>query len=210
MASGDARWTYRELNERSNRLARLLRAQGVTEETRVAICLERSPELLMAVLGVLKAGGAYVPLDPAYTRDAEERMRYVLQDAQVSLVVTSRELAGSIDAGQIPLVVLDGDAAQSICGQDPGRLEPAATLDNLAYVLYTSGSTGRPKGVMVTHGNLLNAFAGWKDAYRLDTDVRVHLQMASFGFDVFGGDLVRALGSGGTLVICPKETLLDA
>ena len=83
------------------------------------------------------------------------------------------------------------------------------TLDRLAYILYTSGSTGKPKGVMVTHRNLVNAYHGWLRAYRLDGDVRAHLQMASFAFDVFGGDMVRALGSGGKLVICPKETLLD-
>ena len=81
--------------------------------------------------------------------------------------------------------------------------------DSLAYILYTSGSTGRPKGVMVTHGNLRNAYYGWEQAYGLGADVRVHLQMASFGFDVFAGDVVRALGSGGTLVICRKERLLE-
>ncbi len=93
---GDERWTYRQLNERANQLARFLQRQGVGPETRVGICLERSPQLLVAVLAVLKAGGTYVPVDPAYSRDAEDRLKYVLQDAQVSLVLTSSALAASL------------------------------------------------------------------------------------------------------------------
>ncbi len=93
--------------------------------------------------------------------------------------------------------------------ENPGNVDAATAAENLAYILYTSGSTGRPKGVMVTHRNLVNAYYGWLRAYRLESDVRTHLQMASFGFDVFAGDMVRALCSGGKLVICPKEILLD-
>ncbi len=209
----DEHWTYRELNDRADRLARRLRPQGVGHETRVGICLERSPLLLAAVMGVLKAGGAYVPLDPAYTRDAEERLKYVLEDAQVALVVTSSDLAKSLAAAGDKLFVLEGAVAADI-GQYPETLPSegwttSASADSLAYILYTSGSTGRPKGVMITHRNLLNAYYGWRDAYGLESDVRSHLQMASFGFDVFGGDMIRALCSGGKLVICPKETLLD-
>ncbi len=210
------------MNERANQLARFLQRQGVAPETRVGICLERSPQLLVAVLGVLKAGGTYVPLDPAYTRDAEERLKYVLQDAQVALVLTSSALAASLGSAAAPLLVLDAgtmypwSAAESIGAESPSNLDAATghpcihgSSENLAYILYTSGSTGRPKGVMVTHRNLVNAYYGWQNAYRLETEVRSHLQMASFGFDVFGGDMVRALCSGGKLVICPKETLLD-
>ena len=107
------------------------------------------------------------------------------------------------------MIVLDGDAAAAIAAQNPAAPPAAATADNLAYILYTSGSTGRPKGVMVTHGNLINAGFGWQTAYCLQSEVRAHLQMAAFGFDVFAGDLVRCLGSGGKLVLCPKEILLD-
>ena len=252
----DQRWTYAELNEKANQLARSLQQQGVGTETRVGICLDRSPQLLMAVLGVLKAGGAYVPLDPAYTRDAAERMKYVLQDARVSLVLTDSALAPSLGGRRsemgdqrsevrpptsdfrlptsdlwvgspLPaLWVLDsenlmvGDQRSEVrgptsdlrpptSGSAPRSPLPAPRSENLAYILYTSGSTGRPKGVMVTHRNLVNAYYGWLHAYRLDSDVRSHLQMASFGFDVFGGDMVRALCSGGKLVICPKEILLE-
>ena len=205
----DRAWTYGELNRRANQLARYLQRQGVGPEVRVGICLERSPELVLAVLGVLKAGGAYVPLDAAYTQDAEERTRFVLQDAQVSLVLTQSALSASLEGSETPRVLLDGEGAERMAAESGENLGGGASVDNLAYVLYTSGSTGRPKGVMVTHGNLLNAYFGWQQEYRLDTEVRSHLQMASFGFDVFAGDWVRALCSGGKLVICQKEVLLE-
>ena len=203
------RWTYRELNARANQLAHVLQGLGLGPEVRVGICLERSPELLMAVLGVLKAGGAYVPLDPAYTQAAEERLSFVLQDAQVSLVVTNAALSASLGACPVPRLVLDGGTADGLHAASRENMAPVATAENLAYVLYTSGSTGRPKGVLVTQRNLLSAYHGWEQAYRLGTEVTAHLQMASFAFDVFAGDLVRALCSGGKLVICRKEILLD-
>ena len=206
----ERRWTYRELDERSNQLARVLTSQGVGPEVRVGICLERSPELLMAVLAVLKAAGAYVPLDPAYTSDAKERVAFVLADAGISLVVSDWRSSESIDSGTVRRILVDGASAEEIAAQSAEPIASTVTAESLAYVLYTSGSTGRPKGVMVTHGNLLNAYYGWREAYRLGAEVTSHLQMASFAFDVFAGDMVRALGSGGTLVICRKETLLDA
>jgi len=205
----DQRWTYGRLNERANQLACYLQRQGAGPEVRVGICLERSPELIASVLAVLKAGGAYVPLDPVHLRDAEERIQYVLQDARVTFVLTDSVLGEQLDTGSARRVLLDGPTAVEIDDQCQENLVGTAA-NHLAYVLYTSGSTGRPKGVMVTHGNLLNAYFGWESAYRLTEDVRTHLQMASFGFDVFAGDLVRALCSGGTLVLCRKEILLDA
>jgi len=235
------RWTYRQLNERANQLARYLQRQGVGPEVAVGICLERSPELLMAILAVMKAGGAYVPLDLAYSRDAGQRLDFILQDAEVSLVVTnssaadalgadeanrnlkrqpaardaatpSLALRASAGAGQPPqpgLIVLDREA-DAIASENRDNVHGGATAENLAYIIFTSGSTGRPKGVMVTHGNLLNAYRGWEQSYGLGTELTTHLQMASFGFDVFSGDWVRALGSGGKLVICRKEIMLSA
>ncbi|MEN6368043.1 MAG: amino acid adenylation domain-containing protein [Thermoguttaceae bacterium] len=210
VVAGDRRLTYGELNARANRVAVFLRSQGIGPESRVAICLERSPELFVAVLGVMKAGGAYVPLDASYTRDAQERLHYVLENSQASLIVTDAALDAAL--GELPVrrVLLDDILTSSNGAKGTDKdVDGGATADRLAYILYTSGSTGRPKGVMVTQGNLLNAFHGWREAYCLD-EVHSHLQMASFGFDVFAGDMVRALASGGKLVICRKEILLDA
>lgn len=208
IVAGDERWTYSQLNAKANQIAHHLRNHNIGPETRVGVCMERSPELFAAVLGIMKAGGAYVPLDPAYTHEAAERTKYVIESSQVALVVTTVALADSID---VPVkVVLDGASAEPIASQSGENVDGGANADSLAYILYTSGSTGRPKGVMVTHGNLINAYYGWLDAYRLDTEVRSHLQMASFGFDVFAGDFIRAFGSGGKLVVCRKEILLDA
>ena len=163
----DRRWTYGELHRRANQLARYLQRQGVGPEVRVGLCLERSPELVWAVLGVLKAGGAYVPLDVAYTQDAAERTRFVLEDAQVSLVLTQSALSASLPGCGVPQLVLDGAAAERIGGESGEQVDGGTGADSLAYILYTSGSTGRPKGVMVTHGNLRNAYYGWEQAYGL-------------------------------------------
>ncbi len=203
------RWTYGQLNERANQLAHLLQARGVGTEMPVAICLERTPELLAAILGVMKAGGAYVPLDPAYARDASERLDFILQDVDARVLISDSSVNPAEKNANLDVVLLDRDAAKiAACS----NLNPvcSATPEHLAYVIYTSGSTGRPKGVMVTHGNLRNAYCGWEYAFGLSDGLNSHLQMASFGFDVFTGDLVRALCSGGKLVICRKEILLSA
>jgi amino acid adenylation domain-containing protein len=206
---GDERWTYEDLNNRANRLAHCLRRRGVGPETRVGICLERSPELIAAILAVWKAGGAYVPLDAVYNQEARARVAYMLENAEASLVLTNAELASSLPCDRSRIVLLDDEAKSERDEADHEELPSGTALGNLAYILYTSGSTGRPKGVMVTHGNLLNAYQGWESGYQLGEDVRVHLQMASFGFDVFAGDVLRALCSGGTLVICHKELLFE-
>lgn len=204
----ETRWTYRELNERASNLACLLKRRGVGPEVIVGICLEREPELLMAILAVWKAGGAYVAIDPAYSQEARQRTQFVLGDANASLLITKQPFADGLGLSDSQLILLDHER-ESRESQELLASECPARPENLAYILYTSGSTGRPKGVMVTHGNLLNAFAGWEHAYRLTSELTSHLQMASFGFDVFAGDLVRALGSGGKLVLCPKEVLLS-
>ncbi|MBT3288510.1 MAG: amino acid adenylation domain-containing protein, partial [Victivallales bacterium] len=213
VVDGTRRWTYGQLNEDANRLARYLQRQGVEPEVTVGICLERSAEFVLAVLAVLKAGGAYVPLDPTYSRDAHERLHFMLADAGVSLVLTNAGNAIAArggEGGSSPnLVLLDGDA-EAIAAGSAEDVASAATPASLAYIVYTSGSTGRPKGVMVTRDNLLNAYCGWEQSYRLDGELSTHLQMASAGFDVFSGDLARALGSGGKLVLCPREILLSA
>lgn len=176
--------TYAELEQRATAFATRLRKRGVGPEERVGICMNRGLDLIVAVLGVWKAGGAFVPLDPSLPR---ERLDFLIADSGASLVLTDAELSHS--------------------NSHTKAVEPLG--DNLAYVLYTSGSTGRPKGVMVTHASLANAHAAWEQAYQLQHTTTAHLQMAGFGFDVFVGDMVRALASGARLVLCPRETLLD-
>ncbi|MFF2644775.1 amino acid adenylation domain-containing protein [Streptomyces niveus] len=181
--------SYGELNRRANRLGRRLRREGVLPGHRVAISLDRGVELFVAMWAVLKAGGAYVPLDPAYPAD---RLDYMLADSAPTVVINGDYLAGGLpdpDEG-------DGDLPLCNAAGDP------------AYVIYTSGSTGRPKGVVVTHGNLVHAAAMWRQTYRLRPEW-TYMQAASFSFDMFVGETLRAHLSGGRLVVAPRETLLD-
>ncbi|OYD96063.1 non-ribosomal peptide synthetase [Nostoc sp. 'Peltigera membranacea cyanobiont' 213] len=196
---------YWELNQRANQLAHYLQALGVGPEVIVGIYIERSPEMVVAVLGVLKAGGAYVPLDPVYSH---ERLEFMLKNMQVSVLVTQKWLLKNLPEHQAKVVCLDS-SWESISQESSKNLLNQTTPENLAYAIYTSGSTGIPKGVMVTHGSLVNAYLAWEDIYSLRSVATSHLQMASFSFDVFTGDLVRALCSGGKLVLCPREFLLQ-
>ncbi|MFD7901519.1 amino acid adenylation domain-containing protein [Kitasatospora sp. NPDC059747] len=195
------RLTYAELDHRSQRAALRLRELGVREGSVVAVCLAKSPELIGTLLAVWRAGAAYLPLDPGHPAD---RLAYQVADAGAVLVVVDQELPAPAGL-PVPLVTLEdlaGPAAEDapLPGTDP---------DRPAYVIHTSGSTGRPKAVRVAHRSLAAVAAGWRAEYRLDTDVRVHLQMAGVSFDVFTGDLARALGSGGTLVLVDRELLFD-
>ncbi|HEV7367753.1 amino acid adenylation domain-containing protein, partial [Arenibaculum sp.] len=195
--------SYGALNARANRLARHLRTLGVGPDRLVAICTERSPEMVVALLAVLKAGGAYLPLDPSYPA---ERLAFMLADAAPVAVLTD----GSLGTPAVPVPVVDLGAEASWIGLPDTDLDRGGlTPRNLAYVIYTSGSTGTPKGVMVEHAGLAAVAAAWERSYALRPGL-VHLQMAGFSFDVFTADIVRALGFGGTLVLCPRETLVDA
>jgi amino acid adenylation domain-containing protein len=194
--------TYRQLNKQANQLAHYLQKVGVAPGVLVGICVERSLEMVVGLLGVLKAGGAYVPLDPAYP---QERLAFMLQDAQVSRLLTQQE---SWQFATPLAIYLDKDW-EVISQESEENLITDVTAENLAYVIYTSGSTGKPKGVMIQHNSLVNAYFAWEEAYQLRTTPTCHLQMASFSFDVFSGDLVRALCSGGKLVLCPRDLLLD-
>ncbi len=190
------RLTYGELDRRSGAAARRLRDLGVRDGSVVAVCMDKSPELIVALLAVLRAGGAYLPLDPGYPPD---RLADMAERAGAVLAVvdsTAQELAGAVPMAD--LLASDVDALH--CPID---------LDAPAYVIYTSGSTGQPKAVQVSHRSLAGAYAAWRAEYRLDHDVRVHLQLANFSFDVFTGDLVRALCSGGTLVLIDRELMFD-
>lgn len=204
------RVSYRDLNRRANHVARRLRASGVGPEVRVGILLDRSPRMYDAVLGVMKSGGAYVPLDPTYPA---ERLAYILENSNISVLIAEAALRDVVDGlaaacGSRRPETLWLDAAAAADDDDlDHNVNGAATPLNLAYVIYTSGSTGNPKGTMISHGSLANAYHAWEEIYDLRGGVRCHLQMASLSFDVFSGDLVRALCSGGTLVVAPHEML---
>ncbi|ELS00507.1 amino acid adenylation enzyme/thioester reductase family protein [Xenococcus sp. PCC 7305] len=197
--------TYQELNQRANQLAHYLQTVGVEPETMVGIYMDRSVEMIIAVLGVLKAGGAYVPLDPIYS---SERLEFILNNMQLPVLLTQPWLQKNLPEHQAKVICLDS-SWKNIVQESQSNLPNKATSQNLAYVIYTSGSTGTPKGVMVNHSSLVNAYLGWEDRYLLRSVATSHLQMASFSFDVFTGDLVRALCSGGKLVLCPRDYLLQ-
>ncbi len=198
----NTRLSYRELNERANQLAHYLRSCGVGADAPVAICLERSVWTVIALFGVLKAGGAYVPLDPSYPR---ERLAFMLDDTQAHVLITQQSLVEKLADGKARVICLDADRQkiEQESSENPGG---STLAEQLAYIIYTSGSTGAPKGVMISHGSLANAYQAWRRAYQLDV-VHSVLQMASFSFDVFTEDVVRALCSGAKLVLCPKEFL---
>ena len=143
----DQQLTYRELNAHANQLARFLRQYGVGPEVLVGICLERSLELVVGLLGILKAGGAYVPLDPTYPK---ERLAFMLEDAQVRVLVTKQPLVAALPAPRTRVVCLDVDWA-TIAQESAANLGSETTAEHLAYVMYTSGSTGIPKGIAVSH-----------------------------------------------------------
>ena len=199
----DERITYEELNRLANQLARYLRGLGVGAETLVGLCVGRGVELVVSIWGILKAGGAYVPLDPdpSYPRD---RMSFILNDAKLPVILTESWVEFDFSSQTDHVVILDTEWEQ--IGQlENENLARGTVSENIAYVLYTSGSTGTPKGVMGTHGGLVHAYEAWEQAYELRTLCRNHFQLANAVFDVFTGDFVRALCSGGKLVICPED-----
>ena len=177
----DQRLTYRQLNDRANLLARDLRGGGVGPEVLVGVCLARSVEMVVATLGILKAGGAYLPLDPLYPR---ERLSFLLEDSDVSLLVTQKHRAANLPHYKREVVYLD--SLGPIAERSDENLEDAASLENLAYVIYTSGSTGTPKGVEITHANLLNLVLWHQTAFQVTLDDRASV-LASVGFDCTHG-----------------------
>ncbi|MEU3495181.1 amino acid adenylation domain-containing protein [Kitasatospora cineracea] len=200
VTAGGTTLTYRQLNERANRIAHFLRAAGARPDTLVGICLERGADLLPAILGVLKSGAGYLPLDPAAPAD---RLGYVLADAGSALLLTGSALAGRLaDAFTGRLVEVDAPGAfDGLPTADPA---PAAGPDDLIYTIYTSGSTGRPKGVALTHANvvrLMTTAAGHYGFGPGDVSSMTH----SYAFDVSVFEMWSALAFGGTLVVVPTE-----
>jgi amino acid adenylation domain-containing protein len=191
------RVTYAQLDARANRVARRLRAMGVRAETRVAVCAERSPELVAALLGVLKAGGAYVPLDPSYPAD---RLAFMLRDCAVPVLVAHSALAEALPPHGAAVLRLDADAAE-IEAESGEPLALDGDADAAAYVMYTSGSTGRPKGIVVPHRGVVRLVRG-ADFVRMGAD-EAWLQLAPVSFDASTLEIWAPLLNGGRLVLFP-------
>ena len=203
LVCGAHRLTYAELNERANQLAHYLVGVGVGAEVLVGICVERSVEMVVGILGILKAGGAYVPLDPAYPA---ERIGYMMENARVGVLVTHSLLAEQLSPDTKHVICLDGDA-DVIGRQRRDNLALDVLPENAAYVIYTSGSTGRPKGVVVSHRGLCNLTQAQLRAFSIDADSRV-LQFASLSFDASVSEVFTALTAGATLCVPSPETPL--
>lgn len=193
--------TYRELNRHANGLAKLLREHNVGPEICVGVCIPRSLEMVVAVLGILKAGGAYVPLDPQYP---QERLQYIVDDAHITLVLTKNQLSEHIGGVALQHIHLD---------QIWDKLElidesiDACTPDNLLYLIYTSGSTGKPKGVALTHRPLVNLIA-WQEKKWIHAKKVRCLQFSSLSFDLSCFEFFTTFATGSTLII-PEDEVRD-
>jgi aspartate racemase len=189
--------TYRELNERANRLAHFLLNKGIGPESRIGICLDRSPELIVSVLAILKAGGAYVPLDSSYPA---ARLAFMIADAELRLLLTQKTLSANFASCDSELVCLDEVSEQIAC-QPSTNPNCQTSSDSLAYVMYTSGSTGTPKGVAVTHRNIVRLV---KDTnYASFASDEVFLQFAPISFDASTFEIWGSLLNGARLALMP-------
>ena len=203
----DRKLTYAELNRRANQLAHGLRELGVGPDTLVAICVERSFEMIVAVFAVLKAGGAYVPLDPKYP---VERLQFMLEDCGPLALLTQSHLKELYSALRIkmPVVELDSPSAwQHFSDVNVDCKSIGLSPDHLAYMIYTSGSTGKPKGVLVEHRGLCNLAVAQIEVFGVQPDSRV-LQFASFSFDACVSEIMMTLCRGAALYFAPKTDLL--
>ncbi len=206
---GKQQLTYEELNRRSSCLARYLQLQGIQPDQPVGLCVERSLEMVVGILGILRAGGAYLPLEPQYPG---ERLQYMLQDSRVEWVLTQSRFTASLSPlldDSVHLLSLDREWESITEGaQRQPALKRQVRLHHLAYILYTSGSTGRPKGVMLEHRALCNRILWMEDEYGLSPEDRV-LQKTPFSFDVSGWEFFWPLITGARLVLAAPEKHKD-
>lgn len=210
---GDEQLTYKELNERANQLGRHLKNLGVKPDALVGVLLERSIEMVVGVLGILKAGGAYVPLDPMFPA---ERLRFMIEDAGVRVLVTQAglaetmpaPLAGQLAAQGTKVICLDRDWSQ-IAAESTADFKSDAAAESLAYVIYTSGSTGRPKGVMIEHRSLVNFLCSMQREPGLTAEDSL-VAVTTLSFDIAGLELYLPLITGARVVIAQREEVIDA
>ncbi len=199
---GDEQLTYRELNQRANQLAHHLQTLGVGPEVLVGLCVERSLEMVVGLLGILKAGGAYIPLDPNYP---SERLAMMLSDAQPLVLLSQNHLLDRFPNTSAKVIILDKDWAT-----DQSLTNPTSTIkpENLAYVIYTSGSTGRPKGVQIIHQALTNFLTSMQQRPGL-TDHDVFVAVTTLSFDIAALEIYLPLIVGAKLIIAPQDSVAD-
>ncbi|CAN5459447.1 hypothetical protein BH11PSE11_BH11PSE11_03500 [soil metagenome] len=198
----DERLTYQELNRRANQLAHHLVARGVTCDTLVGLCVDRSPDMVVGLLAILKAGGAYVAFDPTYP---SERLRYLLQDSAVQIVVTQKSLLELVPfSGQRTIFIDNAALFESMSVENIPVADLGLTPESLAYVIYTSGSTGNPKASLLMHKGLSNLAQAQIEFFKVNDASRV-IQFASFAFDAATSEIFMALAAGAELHVVAKE-----
>ncbi|MBH8554256.1 amino acid adenylation domain-containing protein [Nostocaceae cyanobacterium CENA357] len=196
--------TYQQLNERANQLAHYLQSVGVKPEVLVGICVERSLDMVVGLLGILKAGGAYIPLDPAYPT---ARLAFMLEDAQVPVLLTQSNLVATLPQHQAQVVCLDTDW-QEIAQHNTDNPRSEITGENLAYIIYTSGSTGKPKGVQIPHSALVNFLGAMRPTLGL-TPEDVLLGVTTLSFDIAALEIYLPLITGACLIVASREEAAD-
>jgi natural product biosynthesis luciferase-like monooxygenase protein len=198
--------TYTQLNRRANQLAHYLTLRGIALEGLVGIAMDRSLEMLVALLGVLKSGGAYVPMDPGYP---SARLEYMLENSGILLLITHSQLLGHLPAFSIPVITMDGDGPD-IQRESETNISCAVHSENAAYVIYTSGSTGRPKGVVVTHGGLSNFLFSMSEVFGQPASFEEWVAITSISFDISALELFWTLTRGDAVILHPGITRQDS
>ncbi|MFS1512188.1 amino acid adenylation domain-containing protein [Chengkuizengella sp. SCS-71B] len=194
-------YTYKEINEKANQLAKYLRGKGIKSNDRVAITIERSAYLIISVLGILKAGATYIPIDENYS---SERISYILKDSQAEVWITQSSIEGKIIFDGLVVHIYDEDIYKG----EVSNLQNTYYFGNIAYIIYTSGSTGNPKGVKVTHANLSNYVDAFQREFKLARN-DVILQQSSFSFDQFAEEVYPILLNGGSIVMADRFQVMD-
>ncbi|MEH2247202.1 amino acid adenylation domain-containing protein [Nostoc sp.] len=196
--------TYQQLNHRANQLAHYLRSLGVKPEVPVGICVERSLNLIVGLIGILKAGASYVPLDPAYP---QERLAFMLEDSQISILLTQQHLLKTLPSHQAQVICLDNDS-DYIAAHQQNSPQSYIDPDHLIYTIYTSGSTGKPKGVQITHRSVLNFLTGMQQHLQL-TNLDSLLSVTSLSFDIAVLEIFLPLTLGAKIILVSREVTTD-